>query len=89
MLALFSLQKKCGAYVFLIFVILLIIFIIFTYFRVPETKGRTFDDIASGFSNAAASNTANYKSAEGVVSLPISSSSEKFQMTELAGQEKK
>ncbi|XP_056331209.1 solute carrier family 2, facilitated glucose transporter member 3 [Danio aesculapii] len=82
------LSKKCGAYVFIIFLILLIVFIVFTYFRVPETKGRTFEDIASGFSTATDSNTANYKSAEGAVSLPISPSSEKFQMTELAGQEK-
>ncbi|XP_073782017.1 solute carrier family 2, facilitated glucose transporter member 3 isoform X1 [Danio rerio] len=82
------LSKKIGAYVFIIFLILLVVFIVFTYFRVPETKGRTFEDIASGFSNAADSNTANYKSAEGAVSLPISPSSEKFQMTELAGQEK-
>lgn len=29
--------------------VLLILFFIFTYLRVPETKGRTFDDIAQGF----------------------------------------
>uniref|UniRef100_A0A8C4NLY2 Solute carrier family 2 member 3a n=1 Tax=Eptatretus burgeri TaxID=7764 RepID=A0A8C4NLY2_EPTBU len=38
-----------GPFVFLIFTVLLIFFTIFTYFRVPETKGRTFDDIASEF----------------------------------------
>ncbi|KAM6435504.1 solute carrier family 2, facilitated glucose transporter member 1 [Liasis olivaceus] len=39
----------CGAYVFIIFTILLILFFVFTYFKVPETKGRTFDEIASEF----------------------------------------
>lgn len=42
-------QELCGPYVFIIFMILLILFFIFTYLRVPETKGRTFDDIAQGF----------------------------------------
>ncbi|XP_053111475.1 solute carrier family 2, facilitated glucose transporter member 3-like isoform X2 [Hemicordylus capensis] len=36
-------------YVFLIFVFFLIFFFIFTFFKVPETKGRTFEDISSGF----------------------------------------
>uniref|UniRef100_A0AAY4AD47 Major facilitator superfamily (MFS) profile domain-containing protein n=1 Tax=Denticeps clupeoides TaxID=299321 RepID=A0AAY4AD47_9TELE len=44
-----KLEELCGPYVFIIFVVLLIVFVIFTYFRVPETKGRTFDDIACGF----------------------------------------
>ncbi|XP_042326043.1 solute carrier family 2, facilitated glucose transporter member 3-like [Sceloporus undulatus] len=39
----------CGPYVFLIFVVFLILFFIFTFFKVPETKGRTFEDISSGF----------------------------------------
>lgn len=81
-------QKIIGPNVFIIFLILLIIFFVFTYFRVPETKGRTFEDISRGFSNAAGSNAANYTSPEGAISLPVSPSSEKFQMTELAGQEK-
>uniref|UniRef100_A0A8C1C2S5 Solute carrier family 2 member 3b n=1 Tax=Cyprinus carpio carpio TaxID=630221 RepID=A0A8C1C2S5_CYPCA len=59
-----KLLKLCDAYVFIIFLILLIIFFVFTYFRVPETKGRTFEDIASGFSNAAGSSAANYTSPE-------------------------
>uniref|UniRef100_A0A3P9LVM4 Solute carrier family 2, facilitated glucose transporter member 3 n=1 Tax=Oryzias latipes TaxID=8090 RepID=A0A3P9LVM4_ORYLA len=45
-----KLEELCGPYVFLIFMVLLILFFIFTYLRVPETKGRTFDDIAQGFS---------------------------------------
>ncbi|XP_016145191.1 solute carrier family 2, facilitated glucose transporter member 1-like isoform X1 [Sinocyclocheilus grahami] len=83
-----KLLKLCDAYVFIIFLILLIIFFVFTYFRVPETKGRTFEDIASGFSNAASSNAANYTSPEDAITMPVSPSSEKVQMTELAGQEK-
>ncbi|KAM8927350.1 solute carrier family 2, facilitated glucose transporter member 1 [Pelodytes ibericus] len=42
-------EKLCGAYVFIIFTVLLILFFIFTFFKVPETKGRTFDEIASDF----------------------------------------
>ncbi|XP_061573028.1 solute carrier family 2, facilitated glucose transporter member 3 [Cololabis saira] len=45
-----KMEEICGPYVFLIFMVLLIGFFIFTYLRVPETKGRTFDDIAKGFS---------------------------------------
>nr|XP_020636906.1 solute carrier family 2, facilitated glucose transporter member 1 [Pogona vitticeps] len=48
-------EELCGAYVFIIFMVLLIIFFIFTYFKVPETKGRTFDEIASGFRQGGAS----------------------------------
>lgn len=44
-----ALQELCGPYVFVIFTILLISFFIFTYFKVPETKGRTFDEISAGF----------------------------------------
>lgn len=48
----FPLQKLTGAYVFIIFTVLLIFFFIFTFFKVPETKGRTFDEIASEFRQA-------------------------------------
>lgn len=48
-----KLAEVCDAYVFLIFMVLLIIFFIFTFLRVPETKGRTFDDIAQGFAASA------------------------------------
>ncbi|XP_074540443.1 solute carrier family 2, facilitated glucose transporter member 3 [Halichoeres trimaculatus] len=47
-----KLRELCGPYVFIIFMILLIIFFIFTFLRVPETKGRTFDDIAQGFASS-------------------------------------
>nr|XP_021490697.1 solute carrier family 2, facilitated glucose transporter member 1 isoform X2 [Meriones unguiculatus] len=48
-------EKLCGPYVFIIFTVLLVLFFIFTYFKVPETKGRTFDEIASGFRQGGAS----------------------------------
>ncbi|XP_069071619.1 solute carrier family 2, facilitated glucose transporter member 4 [Pleurodeles waltl] len=39
----------CGPYVFIIFAALLVGFFIFTYFKVPETRGRTFDEISNMF----------------------------------------
>ncbi|KAK9524741.1 hypothetical protein VZT92_017110 [Zoarces viviparus] len=39
----------CGPYTFLIFAALLLFFLIFTFFRVPETRGKTFDQIAASF----------------------------------------
>lgn len=42
-------QNLCGPYVFLIFAALLFFFLIFTFFRVPETRGKTFDQIAANF----------------------------------------
>ncbi|XP_006627496.1 solute carrier family 2, facilitated glucose transporter member 4 [Lepisosteus oculatus] len=39
----------CGPYVFLIFAALLLFFLLFTFFRVPETRGKTFDQISAGF----------------------------------------
>uniref|UniRef100_A0A8C3HAE6 Solute carrier family 2, facilitated glucose transporter member 1 n=3 Tax=Emydidae TaxID=8476 RepID=A0A8C3HAE6_CHRPI len=48
-------EQLCGPYVFIIFTALLILFFIFTYFKVPETRGRTFDEIASGFRQGGAS----------------------------------
>ncbi|XP_036388945.1 solute carrier family 2, facilitated glucose transporter member 1-like [Megalops cyprinoides] len=47
-------EELCGPYVFVIFTVLLIIFFVFTYFKVPETKGRTFDEISAGFRQTAA-----------------------------------
>ncbi|XP_033958293.1 solute carrier family 2, facilitated glucose transporter member 3 [Pseudochaenichthys georgianus] len=48
-----KLEELCGPYVFIIFMVLLILFFIFTFLRVPETRGRTFDDIAQGFAASA------------------------------------
>uniref|UniRef100_A0A4W5Q9W7 Solute carrier family 2, facilitated glucose transporter member 4 n=1 Tax=Hucho hucho TaxID=62062 RepID=A0A4W5Q9W7_9TELE len=44
------LAELCGPYVFLIFAALLLFFLIFTFFRVPETRGKTFDQISASFS---------------------------------------
>uniref|UniRef100_A0A5F9CMA5 Solute carrier family 2, facilitated glucose transporter member 4 n=2 Tax=Glires TaxID=314147 RepID=A0A5F9CMA5_RABIT len=38
-----------GPYVFLLFAVLLLGFFIFTFLRVPETRGRTFDQISAAF----------------------------------------
>ncbi|XP_066462315.1 solute carrier family 2, facilitated glucose transporter member 1 isoform X1 [Eleutherodactylus coqui] len=62
-------EKLCGAYVFVIFTILLIIFFIFTFFKVPETKGRTFDEIASDFRQGGETNTDKQASPEEFHSL--------------------
>ncbi|XP_006006279.1 solute carrier family 2, facilitated glucose transporter member 3 [Latimeria chalumnae] len=42
-------EEACGPYVFVIFIAFLVTFFIFTFFKVPETKGRTFEDISKGF----------------------------------------
>ncbi|XP_029288653.1 LOW QUALITY PROTEIN: solute carrier family 2, facilitated glucose transporter member 1 [Cottoperca gobio] len=47
-------EELCGPYVFVIFTVLLLSFFVFTYFKVPETKGRTFDEISAGFRQTAA-----------------------------------
>ncbi|XP_053160490.1 solute carrier family 2, facilitated glucose transporter member 2 [Hemicordylus capensis] len=39
----------CGPYVFLIFAVLLVLFVIFVYYKVPETKGKTFEEISNEF----------------------------------------
>uniref|UniRef100_A0AAY4EBB2 Major facilitator superfamily (MFS) profile domain-containing protein n=1 Tax=Denticeps clupeoides TaxID=299321 RepID=A0AAY4EBB2_9TELE len=48
-------EQLCGPYVFIIFTVMLVGFFIFTYFKVPETKGRTFDEIAASFRQTTAS----------------------------------
>uniref|UniRef100_A0A8B9H2P1 Solute carrier family 2 member 3b n=1 Tax=Astyanax mexicanus TaxID=7994 RepID=A0A8B9H2P1_ASTMX len=83
------LQRACGPYVFIIFLVLLLFFLLFTYFRVPETKGRTFEDIASGFAKAASSAPANPAPLEGGDTLPVSPTTEKVPMVEFPPQEAK
>uniref|UniRef100_A0A671YWX5 Solute carrier family 2 member 1 n=1 Tax=Sparus aurata TaxID=8175 RepID=A0A671YWX5_SPAAU len=62
-------EEVCGAYVFIIFTILLIFFFIFTYFKVPETRGRTFDEIAAGFRQTSATGGEKHHSPEELNSL--------------------
>ncbi|KAE8290230.1 TRAF2 and NCK-interacting protein kinase [Larimichthys crocea] len=42
-------EKLLGCYVFILFAVLLLAFTVFTYLRVPETKGKTFEEIAAVF----------------------------------------
>ncbi|MEQ2296399.1 Solute carrier 2, facilitated glucose transporter member 1 [Ameca splendens] len=57
-------EELCGPYVFIIFTVLLLVFFIFTYFKVPETRGRTFDDIATGFRQTASAGAEKYSPEE-------------------------
>ncbi|XP_060777617.1 solute carrier family 2, facilitated glucose transporter member 3 [Neoarius graeffei] len=80
------LLRLCGSYVFIIFFILLVFFFLFTYFWVPETKGRTFEDIASGFARKAASSPNQSSQAEGKTSMSVSSPTEKVAMVDFSVQ---
>ncbi|XP_073339615.1 solute carrier family 2, facilitated glucose transporter member 2 [Pagrus major] len=42
-------QDYLGCYVFALFAVLLLCFTVFTYLRVPETKGKSFEEIAAVF----------------------------------------
>ncbi|XP_053191034.1 solute carrier family 2, facilitated glucose transporter member 2 isoform X1 [Scomber japonicus] len=42
-------QTWLGSYVFILFAVMLFGFTVFTYLRVPETKGKTFEEIAEVF----------------------------------------
>uniref|UniRef100_A0A6I8RGW9 Solute carrier family 2 member 2 n=1 Tax=Xenopus tropicalis TaxID=8364 RepID=A0A6I8RGW9_XENTR len=54
----------CGPYIFIIFAVLLLIFTVFTYFKVPETKGKSFDEIAAEFRKKKLSTRKGLKSTE-------------------------
>ncbi|XP_047586481.1 solute carrier family 2, facilitated glucose transporter member 2 isoform X1 [Lutra lutra] len=41
--------KFCGPYVFFLFAGVVLVFTLFTYFKVPETKGKSFEEIAAEF----------------------------------------
>ncbi|XP_051787482.1 solute carrier family 2, facilitated glucose transporter member 3-like [Erpetoichthys calabaricus] len=74
-------EKLCGPYVFVIFLVFLIFFFVFTYFRVPETRGRTFDDISKGFSKAEGNGVAAPQ--KDITLPPISPTTEKMPMVDL------
>ncbi|XP_061542928.1 solute carrier family 2, facilitated glucose transporter member 1-like isoform X1 [Phycodurus eques] len=57
-------EQLCGPYVFVIFTVLLLGFFIFTYFKVPETKGRTFDEISAGFRQSTGRGADKYSASE-------------------------
>ncbi|XP_008411226.1 solute carrier family 2, facilitated glucose transporter member 1-like [Poecilia reticulata] len=57
-------EQLLGPYVFIIFTVLLLGFFVFTYFKVPETKGRTFDEIAAGFRHSSGQGTEKYSAPE-------------------------
>ncbi|KAJ8409635.1 hypothetical protein AAFF_G00230360 [Aldrovandia affinis] len=42
-------EALCGSYVFIIFAVILFGSTVFTYCRVPETKGKTFEEISAEF----------------------------------------
>uniref|UniRef100_A0A3B5KTE2 Major facilitator superfamily (MFS) profile domain-containing protein n=1 Tax=Xiphophorus couchianus TaxID=32473 RepID=A0A3B5KTE2_9TELE len=57
-------EQLLGPYVFIIFTVLLLGFFVFTYFKVPETKGRTFDEIAAGFRHSSGQGAEKYAAPE-------------------------
>lgn len=61
---------------------LLILFFIFTFLRVPETKGRTFDDIAQGFAASAGKYSQSPPLEAVAVSLPESKDAAPMSPTE-------
>ena len=42
-------QDFCGPYVFFLFAGVVLAFTLFTFFKVPETKGKSFEEIAAEF----------------------------------------
>uniref|UniRef100_A0A3Q2YAQ9 Solute carrier family 2 member 3a n=1 Tax=Hippocampus comes TaxID=109280 RepID=A0A3Q2YAQ9_HIPCM len=52
-----KLEEWCGPWVFLIFMTFLVIFFIFTFLKVPETKGKTFEEISRSFTGGGAASS--------------------------------
>ena len=46
------LQAALDQYTFIVFIVLLFLFLLFIILFVPETKNKTFEDIASTFTSA-------------------------------------
>jgi len=51
-------------YTFVVFVVFLLFFLLFLYFFVPETKNKTFEEIASQFASTKTSKDDGSKAAE-------------------------
>ncbi|TKS88801.1 Solute carrier family 2, facilitated glucose transporter member 1 [Collichthys lucidus] len=82
-----KLVEVCGPWVFLIFMTFLIFFFIFTFIKVPETRGKTFDEIARCFSGSQppASNVEDpLASASIVTAVPTSPVKEKVPLVAAA-----
>lgn len=79
-------QEWCGPWVFLIFTVFLILFFIFTFIKVPETKGKTFDEIARSFGGGPPTTSSFVEdppaSASTAVTLPASPVKEKVPLVE-------
>lgn len=76
----------CGPWVFLIFTAFLIIFIVFTFLKVPETRGKTFEEIANSFGNRPVATSSSVEdpppSASAAATLPSSPVKEKVPLVE-------
>uniref|UniRef100_A0A8C4NYN7 Solute carrier family 2, facilitated glucose transporter member 5 n=1 Tax=Dicentrarchus labrax TaxID=13489 RepID=A0A8C4NYN7_DICLA len=57
-------QTWLDCYVFILFAVLLLGFTVFTYLRVPETKGKTFEEIAAVFHKGRKKSAQSPKAAE-------------------------
>ncbi|XP_058474575.1 solute carrier family 2, facilitated glucose transporter member 3a isoform X1 [Solea solea] len=84
-----KLVEVCGPWVFLIFTTFLILFFIFTFIKVPETKGKTFDEIARGFGGGPPPTSSSLEDppqggASAGVTLPASPLKEKVPLVEAA-----
>ncbi|XP_049458821.1 solute carrier family 2, facilitated glucose transporter member 1-like isoform X2 [Epinephelus fuscoguttatus] len=81
-----KLVEACGPWVFLIFTAFLIIFFIFTFIKVPETKGKTFDEIARSFGGGPPPTSSSVEdppaTASAATTLPASPVKEKVPLVE-------
>ncbi|KAG7215419.1 hypothetical protein INR49_006519 [Caranx melampygus] len=81
-----KLEELCGPWVFLIFMAFLILFFIFTFIKVPETKGKTFDEIARSFGGAPPPTSTSLEdppaSASAATTVPASPVKEKVPLVE-------
>uniref|UniRef100_A0A671XE40 Solute carrier family 2 member 3a n=1 Tax=Sparus aurata TaxID=8175 RepID=A0A671XE40_SPAAU len=83
-----KLEELCGPWVFLIFMAFLILFFIFTFIKVPETRGKTFDEIARSFGGAPPPTSSSIEdppaTASAATTLPASPVKEKVPLVEAA-----